>query len=193
VSSRPLATSAASSITRRAGAAIGVALGVTPIVLLACLPACSTDPTKGYSFNSTFDESIRTVAVPVFNNSTFEAGLDAQLTEAIIKEIQRTTKWTVVSTGTADATLSGTLTSANLARSAAPPFTGLTQEQIVTLRIDFEFKDNRSGQVISARRNFAASETFIPSNGVGERIGVGQQNAVQTLARDIVHELRTGW
>ena len=48
----------------------------------------------------TYDESIRTVAVPVFNNSTFEAGLDAQLTEAIIKEIQRTTKWTVVSTGT---------------------------------------------------------------------------------------------
>lgn len=163
------------------------------IALLACLSACTTDPNKGYSFNSTYDESIRTVAVPVFNNSTFEAGLDAQLTEAIIKEIQRTTKWTVVSTGTADATLSGTLTSADLGTLSRAPFTGLTQEQIVTLRIDFEFKDNRSGQVISSRRNFAASETFIPSNGVSERIGVGQQNAVQTLARDVVHELRSGW
>ncbi len=157
------------------------------------MTACSTDATKGYSFSSTYDESIRTVAVPVFGNETFEAGLDAQVTEAIIKEIQRTTKWTVVSTGAADATLSGTLTAADLGTLSRAPFTGLTQEQIVTLRVDFELKDNRSGRVISARRNFAAAETFIPERGVGERIGVGQQNAVQTLARDVVHELRTGW
>ncbi|MBL8760864.1 MAG: hypothetical protein JNL50_06115 [Phycisphaerae bacterium] len=163
------------------------------LAVLVALPACSTDPTKGYSFSSTHDESIRTVAVPIFNNSTFEAGLDAQLTEAIIKEIQRTTRWTVVSSGAADATLSGSLLAADLGTLSRAPVTGLTQEHIVTLRVDFEFKDNRSGQVISARRGFAASETFIPARGVGERLGVGQHNAVQTLARDVVHELRSGW
>lgn len=157
------------------------------------LASCTSDPTKGYSYNSTYDDSIRTVAVPVFNNATFEAGLDAQLTEAIIKEIQRTTRWNVVSSGTADATLTGTLLSADLGTLSRAPITGLTQEQIVTLRVDFEFKDNRSGQVVTARRGFAASETFIPTRGVGERIGVGQQSAVQTLAHDVVHELRSGW
>ena len=121
--------SVASMLMRRASIS-------TSVAWLACLSACTTDPTEGYSFNSTYDESIRTVAVPVFNNSTFEAGLDAQLTEAIIKEIQRTTKWTVVSTGTADATLSGSLTGADLGTLSRAPFTGLAQEQIVTLRIE---------------------------------------------------------
>ena len=46
----------ASLLTRRAAITLNAAL-------LACLSACTTDPTKGYSFNSTYDESIRTVAV----------------------------------------------------------------------------------------------------------------------------------
>lgn len=181
------------------GDAIGIAFSLT----LACaltgalaaslLFGCASDPKDGYAFKSAHDEGIRTVAVPIFENTTFSSGAETQITEAIIKEIQRSTRWTVVNSSTSDATLKGTLTSSQLRRLASAPFTGLTQEYGVEYKVDFEFRDNRSGKPLVVRRNFSALETFAPSSRVGERIEVGQAGTADALARDIVAELRSAW
>ncbi len=170
-----------------------VARGALLLVAVAIAPGCSSDPKEGYSFKGAHSESIRTVAVPIFDNRTYSTGVEVELTEAIVKEIQRTTGWTISSAGAADATLSGVVQGADFRTLSTDRQTGLVQEVGVEVRVDFELRDNRTGRVMVSRQNFAAMDTFGPSIRVGERPEVGRTATVATLARDIVGELRESW
>lgn len=160
-------------------------------LLLALLPACATDPTRGYTLASAHNERIQSVSVSLFRNDTFEPGLEAELTDAIIREIRRTTPWRV--TRDAQTTLSGVIRAADLIPLATVRGTGLTQEALATLQVDFTWTHNRTGQTLSQRLGFAASGTFVPARPVGERIDHGRRTAIERLARDIVAELRSNW
>lgn len=173
----------------RAARRILVSLGA---VAISMLTACASDPSEGYAMGGGFRDDVRSVAVPVWDNRTFHPGLEAQLTEAIIKEIQRSTPWVVVNRG-ASTTLTGTITAAELRKLGTDHTTGLAQELAVDLAVDFEWRNNRSRRPIIARRDFRAQGSFIPARGVAEPIEVGQLGAIDALARDIVAELRSDW
>jgi len=155
--------------------------------------ACSSDPSRGYAFASSFQSDIRTVHVPIFENPTFARGLEIELTDAIIKEIQRTTPWTVAASDSAQTQLTGKINDAQLRRLSTGRDSGLAQELAYSITVEFEWKDARTGKVLVARTNFAASDTFVPAQGLNERIETGQHGAIQRLARDIVGELRSNW
>lgn len=159
----------------------------------AILAGCSSDPTQGYSFTRSHDASVRTVAVPMFQNPTFSRGLEIELTDAIIKEIQAKTPWRVTGEGAANTTLSGTLTNSRLQRLSTGRGTGYAQELAVELTVDFDWKDARTGKTLVSRRAFTASEAFVPASPANERLEAGQHAAIQRLARDIVAELRSNW
>jgi hypothetical protein len=129
----------------------------------------------------------------MFQNPTYVRGLEVELTDAIVKEIQRSTPWRVTRDENANASLTGTLTDQKLRRLSTGRESGLVQEVMVQLTVDFDFKDRRTGKTLVSRKNFAAADTFIPATGVGERIEAGQHSAVERLARDIVAELRSSW
>lgn len=157
------------------------------------LGGCAADPSQGYSFASTYDESIKSVAVPVFRNETTSRGLELQLTEAVIKELQRRTPWHVAPTDRADTTLVGVITRTELSVLSDDPQTGLVQEQAVRITISFEWRDNRSGDILVARDNYSASAVFSPSRSVGDRLENGQRGAIQELAQDVISQLRSSW
>ncbi len=159
----------------------------------AVLTACAADPRRGYSFQSPYDTSITTVAVPVFANATMHTGIEAELTDAVIKELQRETPWRVTQSETADAVLKGRITSVRLVRLSQQSGVGLVQEQGVEMNISFEFIDNRRGETLVARQGFAALASFIPAQPTGERISVGYRGAAEILANDIVSELANSW
>lgn len=163
---------------------------LAPVLLLA---ACASDPSQGYSFSAARKSSVRTISVPVFQNTTFSRGVETELTNAIVQEIQRTTQWKVVSGRTAQTVLSGTLTSSDLRPLSTSSSTGLVLEQGVELTVDFEWRDSGSGEVLIARKGFKSLQSFVPSRGTGERLELGQHAAVQELARAMVNELRSAW
>lgn len=157
---------------------------------------CASDPGEGYSFASTFDESVRTISVPIFQNDTFNVGVETELTEAIIAELRRTTPWAVTPErpgGGGDTTLTGVVREVELVRLSTNRDSGLVEEQIVRVEVDFDWRDNRTGDLRLSRRRFAAGGAFVPARPTGERIDVGRREAVQQLARDIVAELRASW
>lgn len=155
--------------------------------------ACSSDPSQGYSFASTYRQDVETVAVPIFANQTFDHGVEAELASAIVAELRKVTPWRVDQSGSAQTTLSGVVTSSELRKLTTARQTGLVETLALVISVDFEWKDNRTGRVLAARRDFSAAEAFTPARGVGERIDTGRHAAVQELARAIVNELRTGW
>ena len=135
-----------------------------------------------------------TIAVPVFDNTTFSHGVEVELTEAIVKEVQRTTKWRVVDrqNGRHDSVQDHHRVRAQTAlHLVGKP--GLVMEQGVELSVDFQWQDGRSGEVLIARKGFKSLQSFVPTRGTGERLELGQHAAVQELARSIVNELRSNW
>ena len=168
------------------------------LLAVASVAGCSNDPSRGYSFVSPHqaaDDSrqIRTVAVPVFENTSFSPGVEVLLTDAIIKEIHRVSPWGVAIGDSADATLHGAITSARLRKLNTDDVSGLVSEMAVDLRVDFDWVDNRTGETVLARRNFRSVGSFAPGDGAREPIELGEQGAIERLARDIVHELLADW
>lgn len=163
------------------------------ILVLLTLAACASDPRSGYTFASAWDESIETVAVPMFDNVTFSHGMEVALTDAVVKQIQARTPWRVTSQETADTTLTAVIRAVDIQRLSTARVSGLSEQVALEVTIDFEWKDNASGRVLAARRDFRASEAFIPAQGVGERIELAENAAVEEIARDIVDALRSGW
>jgi len=157
------------------------------------LPGCASNPNQGYSFDTTFDESIKTIAIPIFRNETTSRGIEVQLTEAIMKQVQQRTPWRLAPPDRADSTLVGVVTSTELRALSDDPQTGLVQEQAVRITIRFEWRDNRSGDVLVARDRYSASAVFSPARNVGDRLEMGQRNAIEELASDLVSEMRSSW
>ena len=88
------------------------------------LAACSLPPAPcslllagclgNYQFGARtlFPEGIETVYVPVFDSTSYRRDLGEELTEAVVKEIERRSHYKVVSSpGAADTVLIGTITS----------------------------------------------------------------------------------
>jgi hypothetical protein len=171
-----------------------------PITLtaLACLAAtaltsCASDPTSGYALTSAYRTDIATIAVPIFQNSTYAHGLETALTDAVIKEIHRSTPWRVTPTDRADTTLRAVITSVDLRPMRTNPDSGLVQELAYSVTVSFEWQDNRNGRALVSRRGFRGADTFVPAVGAQETIEQGQAATADQLARDIVASLRSSW
>jgi len=175
------------------GCMISAFISLILTLTLCFVPGCASDPTKGYAFTTTYDESIQSIAVPIFRNETTSRGLEVQLTESIIKQIQQRTPWHLAPSDRADTTLVGVITSTDLAVLSDDPQTGLVQEQSVRITIRFEWRDNRSGDIIVARDGYSAAAVFSPSQNVADRIELGQRNALEELATDLVSDMRSSW
>src|SRR5437016_468028 len=81
------------------------ALALRYLLPLACaglalaLPACSQDghfTVLCYTTAHNYDCSIHTVRVPIFDNRTFRRGLEFDLTQAVVRDIQLHTPYRVV-------------------------------------------------------------------------------------------------
>lgn len=170
--------------------ALAAAAGAAALLVGA---GCSSDPTRGYAFAEPYDASVRTVGVPIFSNETFARGTELTLTDAIVKQIQQQTPWRVVSPDRADTVVEGAITNAELGVLSNDPDTGLVQEQTYRLTVRFVWRDNRTGETRVARENFSATGVFTPVRAGAERIEVGQRDAIDELARDIVASMRSSW
>ncbi len=163
------------------------------LVFLCFLPMFVTLPGCGYSTAELFPTRYRTVAVPIFDNRTFYRGVEFDLTEALIKELEQRTPYNTTDAGRADTLLSGTIHTIEKRQLSRTVEAGLPQEVEVIVVIDFTWTDQRSGDALVSRRGFSAVGRYVPTPPVGEGFEVGQHAAVQRLARDIVSVLRSDW
>ncbi|HMN95745.1 MAG TPA: LPS assembly lipoprotein LptE [Phycisphaerales bacterium] len=172
------------------------AVGAVLIGGLACalIPAgCASDPTQGYSLRSTFGDDIESIALPIFVNNTFVRNVQFELADALVKEVQGRTPWRVDSSARANTILLGTITDVQIRRIAKSRSTGLAEQDTLTITVDFEWRDQRTGTPIVKRQGFSASGLFVPTITGKEYIELGEWAAIQQLATDIVGAMRTNW
>ena len=146
---------------------------------------------SGYQWRPLYRDDVRTVAVPTFTNRSFRRGVEFALSRAIINQLEATSPYKVVPRARADTVLEGEILDINLRTLSPDVRTGLPQEQLYIVRVNFTWKDLRTGKILAERRRFEQSTTYYPTLGEGEFVG-SQQN-VERLALAIVQELQADW
>lgn len=146
---------------------------------------------SGYQWNSLYREDVQTVAVPIFTNTTFRRGIEFQLTEAVIKQLELHAPYKVAPRDRADTILEGKIVSADVATINRDYQTNLPREQLLTMVVDFIWKDLRTGQILAQRRGMEFSTAYYPT--LGEGRFVGNQEASERLAVRIVQALQADW
>lgn len=153
----------------------------------------SSEAASGYSARSLYPDKYRSVAVPIFENKTFVTGLERDITDALIKEIQARTPYRVLNNESAETQLSGTITAVEKTRLNRTRGSGLVREMLLSVTVDFQWRDLRTGKVIAERHEFSVGDEYMPSRAFGERPEVAEYGLASNLAAEIVAAMRDQW
>jgi hypothetical protein len=164
-------------------------------LMLVLLSGCA-----GYQIGnaSLYPADIHTVAVPVFQSTSFRRNLGERLTEAVVKEIERRTPYKVVNQGDADSVLSGRIIT-DTKRVLVPDLTGDARELQVAMRVEVSWVDRR-GRTLRDCPTIPLPSELVEVTGtgdvvpeVGQSIAVAQQQAIQRMAEQIVGLMEKPW
>jgi hypothetical protein len=133
------------------------------------------------------------VALPIFRNDSLMRGFERDLADALVKQVEQSTPYKVRSEAAADMALRGTITSVDLVQLSKDPATGLANEMMVRMRVDFEWVDLRTGERIVGKSGVESSALFVPSYPAREPLELGRFVAVEQLARDLVAAMQSNW
>jgi Lipopolysaccharide-assembly len=176
---------------------VAVLLGAaTALTLAGCGYTQTTDGRRhatvaGYQWRSLYRDDVKTVAVPIFHNRSFRRGVEFSLSKAISNHLEATTPYKVAPRERADTILEGEITDLAVRTVSEDSRVAVPQEQLYIVRVNFTWKDLRTGRVLAQRRRFEQSATFYPTMGEGQFIGA--QANVDRLALAIVQELQADW
>lgn len=164
------------------------------------LVALSAAGCAGYRVgtDSLYSTEIHTVYVPMFQSVSFRRNLGEMLTEAVIKEIQLKTPYTVVAHPPADTILTGRIVGDNR-RTVVPSPVGGPREAEVMFYVEVSWIDNR-GKVLCPSNPIPVPAAILAINDsasvvpeYGQSIATGQQEAIHRVAQQIVGTMEAPW
>jgi hypothetical protein len=190
----------------RASSALRIAWLVPTLVVLVALAGCTSDghiEILGYTTKPPFDTSIRTVYVPMFGNKTMMRGIEFQITQAVIREIEWKSPYKVTSDRcSADTELAGTVVSRRKGVINVNQL-GEVREAELGLIVEVVWKDLRSGKILSVPNGImprdpnakilpvqiTPSGTYIPE--LGGSNASAEDQMVRQLAQQVVHMMES--
>lgn len=158
-----------------------------------CSGGCDSASSSGYTSGALYSKKYRSVAVPIFKNSSADRAIPMQLEDALVKEIESTTPYKITGEGRADTVLRGTISKVDLSMLSQSLATGLTEEMAMKVTVDFEWFDMKTGKPIISRAGFQSSAVFVASLPNNQPIDLARFAVAEQLARDIVASLQGEW
>jgi hypothetical protein len=134
---------------------------------------------------------IRTVHVPIIESDSFRRFLGVRLTEAVVKEIELNTPFTIASADRADSFLVARIRH-DSKRTQAESINDHPRVIETDLRVEVSWSD-RGGQPLMQRQMLKISREvdFIPE--AGQSITTAQQALIDRIARQIVNQMEMPW
>ena len=170
---------------------------------------CSGDPSAGYTMRSPYRGGIKTVAIPIANRGkdVYRRELEMQLTEAVQKQVELSTRYKVTSRGKADTLLEMTIVKIDQRPLSFNTDTGLPREKEIRMTIRFVWKDLRSGEVIVERDKLEIDGVYLPNSTTletnpgpsvdempyNEDFFQGSQDVINRAAARIVEQMEADW
>lgn len=173
--------------------------GLLLTALLGLLAGCGyqasgdfdPDVNQRYQWKSLYRTDFQTVAVPIFTTRSFDRGVETRLSSAVIKQIEQRTPYKVVARDRAETVLEGEIEDVEVNTISQSPIVVIPQEQQLTIRCSFTWKEIKTGRILVERKGFSQSVAFYPT--LGEGRFVGTQDAVEKLAVAMVQQLEAEW
>jgi hypothetical protein len=109
----------------------------------------------------------------------------------VINQIEARTPYKVVPRERADSILEGQIVSVRVNTVSEDRDAAIPQEQLLDIRMNFTWKDLRTGRILVERRGWEQTATYYPT--LGEGRATGTQAAAEKLAIGIVQELQADW
>jgi hypothetical protein len=126
--------------------------GIAVCALALFMPACESDGNfklLGYTTRPNYDCRIHTVRVPIFENRTFIRGVEFDLTQAVIREIEQKTPYKVVGPySNADTELTGTVKTFTKALLDVSQLNEVREAE-TTLAVEVVWRDLRTGEYLT--------------------------------------------
>lgn len=142
-----------------------------------------------YSWKSAVPQDARTVAVPVFRNSSDISELGSVVTREVLREFQREGTYSLARVEDAALEIQGEIKSAGSSSVAYERRTGArNRERRLVAKAVVSFVDRKSGRVLANNRAYKVETTFLANDDVvtGERDASGRIG--EELARRIVDD-----
>ncbi len=178
--------------------AICVAGTALPLAALVCLGLAAGCTAYQVGTDSLYSPHVRTVYVPVFESDSFRRNLGERLTEAVMKEIEDTTPYKVVSTPDADSVLRGHI-AAESKRVAVENWYDDPRQVDVRFEVRVKWVD-RSGNPIRTAQPIPLSPELVSITGtaplfpeIGQSVATAQQEAIHRVAQQIVGMMENPW
>jgi len=165
-------------------------------VIFACvlltLILCGCNSPGSYSNQPLYPQDIQTIRVEMFDNESFQRGVEYELTDAIAKRIEAQTPYKIVtSPDRADAVISGKITSIVTSVLTAERQTGRAMEKGVTVTAVVNFKNLKTGQLLLDNAKLTESSSF--SEWQNQGFDYAASLASNKLAQRIVEAMETKW
>jgi hypothetical protein len=147
----------------------------------------------GYSVRAPYQADIKTVYVPVFRSISFRRDVNLQLTELVIKEIERRTPYKVVGVpDDADTVIDGTINFADKNIVVENPFNlprQLTAQ--ISCAVSWTHNPPTAEEIDKGPTTIQETINFVPE--VGESSMTAFYRTNQAIAKQIVDMMETAW
>ncbi len=150
----------------------------------------------GYSTRPMHPCDIQTVYVPMFETRVFRRGVEMQLTEAVIKELEQKTPYKVVRSENADTTLRGEIKTVRKRVLIQTP-EDEPRELETALTIEVEWRDNRTGELLASGQApgvpflVRGDSQYAPE--LGQTTATAIKETVDKLAVQVVAMMEEPW
>jgi hypothetical protein len=144
----------------------------------------------GYSSGGLYRENVCTVYVDMFQSKEFRRGIEFQLTEALRKQIDRSTPYRNAPKQKADSIITGEVLEwreAMLGRNIYDQ----PREKAGSLIIRYRWQDMRTGKILVDQPRLVTTVEYVPP--VGETVYNARDDAVDRMARLVVENMATSW
>lgn len=151
----------------------------------------------GYSIRPPYDNTVKTVYIPIFKSVTFRRDVNLMLTKAIIDEVERRTPFKVVGREEgADTTLFGEVNFADKNTVVENPF-NLPRQLTAQMNVTIKWLDNRlTGEEADKKKAelpALISELYYFTPEVGETSQLAFQRVCDKLAMQVVGMMEQPW
>ena len=145
-----------------------------------------------YSNESLYRQDIASVYVEMFDNKTFERGIEYELTDALAKRIEAETPYKIItSRDRADTVISGYITSLGTSILSVEQESGRALEKQVVLEAQISWKDLKTGAMLIDERKVQASASY--SEWQNQGASYASSLAANKLARKITELMENQW
>lgn len=154
---------------------------------IALLGGCLWD----YTWGGGYRPSVRTVAVPIFDNKSIRRGHEFDLTQAVAREIVTRTPYRIVADpAQADVVVRGTIVQFTQP-ALALGVTDTVVQGSVRIEIEVRLVEGRTGKVVAEPAPYAEWASLVPAR--GETLDTARAEVLDKLARWVVRQLEEPW